>query len=72
MGNGKFPDYIFGDSGWVKRMRIRDNSIILKHPEWVTKFSDEYDCYDVLYVEDYVDDPEFYYGGPGKNPKCPW
>lgn len=71
MGNGRFPDFVFGNSGWVKRMRIRDNSMVLKFPGWVEHYSDEYDCYDVDFVRDYLEDPELYYGGPGKNPKCP-
>ncbi|OIW03408.1 hypothetical protein TanjilG_12005 [Lupinus angustifolius] len=70
MGCGGFPD-VFHESGSMTRMRIHDNSEFLKIPEWVDDFSDEYNCYDVMYVGDYVEDPEFYYGGPGKNPKCP-
>ncbi|KAL0558126.1 hypothetical protein IC582_006691 [Cucumis melo] len=71
MGNGKFPDYISGDSGWVKRIRVRDNSMILKFPNFVEHYSDEYDCYDVDFIREYLDDPELYYGGPGKNWRCP-
>ena len=71
MGSGKFADYAFGDSGVIKRMRIHDNSASLKIPEWVETFSDEYNCYDVQYVSDYLEDPEFYYGGPGRNLLCP-
>ncbi|PON86188.1 hypothetical protein TorRG33x02_180620 [Trema orientale] len=71
MGSGRFPDYVFGNSGVVKRMRIHDNSATLKFPEWVEQFTDEFNCYDVEYVEDYIEDPEFYYGGPGRNPMCP-
>ncbi|XP_040995979.1 uncharacterized protein LOC121242140 [Juglans microcarpa x Juglans regia] len=56
MGNGNFPDPNWGNSGWIKRMRIHDNSAALKFPD---------------YVSDYVEDPEFYYGGPGKNFICP-
>ncbi|KAF2304388.1 hypothetical protein GH714_030653 [Hevea brasiliensis] len=68
MGNGQFPDGMFGNSGTVKRLRIRENSLILKFPEWVFTYSDDYDCYRTLYVEDYIEDPEFYYGGPGRSP----
>ncbi|KAK7291020.1 hypothetical protein RIF29_05858 [Crotalaria pallida] len=70
MGCGRFPNP-FHESGAITRMRIHDNSAALKIPEWVDDFSDEYNCYDVMYVGDYVEDPEFYYGGPGKNPMCP-
>lgn len=43
----------------------------LKIPEYVAYFSDEYNCYDVWFVSDYIEDPELYYRGPGQNPKCP-
>ncbi|KAI3454118.1 hypothetical protein Pfo_010781 [Paulownia fortunei] len=71
MGSGHFPDYVTGNSGYVKRMRVLENNLILRFPQWVNGYSDEYDCYDIYYISDYVEDPEFYYGGPGRNPKCP-
>ena len=52
-------------------MRIHDNSPTLKFPDWVETYTDEYNCYDVSYVGDYIEDPEFFYGGPGKNYICP-
>lgn len=73
MGNGQFP--MFDDygciSGCMKRMRVRENSLDLRFPEFVNTYADEYNCYNVYYVEDYVEDPEFYYGGPGKSLWCP-
>ncbi|KAH9619250.1 hypothetical protein KSS87_019432 [Heliosperma pusillum] len=65
MGSGELgsPD---PRSGWTKRMRIRDNSMILKYPEWVSRYSDDYDCYATYLLWEYMDDPEFYFGGPGK------
>ncbi|MBA0797310.1 hypothetical protein Gohar_008025 [Gossypium harknessii] len=71
MGNGHFPDYIDGNSGYMKRMRILDISLNLKFPEWVGTYADEYWCYQSQYVSDYVVDPEFYFGGPGRNEMCP-
>ncbi|KAK7310737.1 hypothetical protein RJT34_08433 [Clitoria ternatea] len=70
MGNGQFASYFEGSS-YVKRMRIHDNSETLKIPEWAYAYTDEYNCYGVFYMIDYVEDPEFYYGGPGRNPMCP-
>ncbi|KAK2398748.1 tRNA-splicing ligase [Trifolium repens] len=69
MKNGEFVQP-FMDSASILRMRVHDNSAFWKIPEWVAKFSDEYNCYDVYYFEDYVEDPLFYYGGPGRNPMC--
>ncbi|XP_058224843.1 protein neprosin-like isoform X2 [Rhododendron vialii] len=73
MGNGQFPNWDdYGcRSGCVKRMRVRENSLDLRFPEFVNAYADEYRCYDVFYIEDYVEDPEFYYGGPGKSLWCP-
>ncbi|KAK4422243.1 hypothetical protein Salat_1806600 [Sesamum alatum] len=71
MGNGKFPDYVFGNSGYIKRMRVVENNMVLRFPQWVNGWSDEYDCYGIFYLSDYVEEPEFYFGGPGRNPMCP-
>ncbi|KAF7830489.1 putative neprosin [Senna tora] len=72
MGSGQFPTVPFWDyCGTVSRMRIQDNSAILKSPPLLQPFTDEYNCYEARYVSDYVEDPEFYYGGPGRNPSCP-
>jgi hypothetical protein len=68
--NGEFVQP-FMDSAFILRMRVHDNSVFWKIPEWVGKFSDEYNCYGVYYLGDYVEDPLFYYGGPGRNPMCP-
>ncbi|XP_074319140.1 protein neprosin-like [Silene latifolia] len=65
MGSGELgaPD---PRSGWTKRMRVRDNSMVLKYPDWVTRYSDDYDCYPTYFLWEYMVDPEFYFGGPGK------
>ncbi|XP_068307784.1 protein neprosin-like [Pyrus communis] len=71
MGSGQFADFVWGTSGSVKRIRIHDNSPELKLPEYADVYMDEFNCYDVKYLVDYVEEPEFYYGGPGRNPMCP-
>lgn len=73
MGSGQFSDNVLGTSGSIKRIRIKEHRNELKFPEWVNCYSDEYECYDYFYQSDYVEDPEFYYGGPGsyRNPYCP-
>ncbi|CAJ1972757.1 unnamed protein product [Sphenostylis stenocarpa] len=70
MGNGQFASALSFSSA-ITRMRIHDNSEALKIPEWASGYSDEYNCYDVWYMSDYTDDPQFYYGGPGRNRFCP-
>lgn len=71
MGSGRYPDFIMHSSGYVKRMRVLENNLILQFPQWVNLYTDEYRCYDVYYIHDYVEDPEFYYGGPGSGYLCP-
>ncbi|VFQ84704.1 unnamed protein product [Cuscuta campestris] len=71
MGSGDFPEIIFGASGSVKRMRVLGNSLDLTVPDWAYPYADEYKCYDSYYLTDYVPEPEFYYGGPGRCPICP-
>lgn len=71
MGNGEFPDWVDQNCGSFKRIRILDNSLVLKFPEFINTYTDEFRCYDVYYVSDYIEDPEFFYGGPGKNVLCP-
>lgn len=71
MGSGQFSDWVFKDSGFIKRMRVLQNSGVIRFPAWVNSFADEYNCYDTFYHREYVQDPEFYYGGPGRNYRCP-
>lgn len=71
MGSGRFSDYIMQSSGYIKRMRVLGNNMELKFPQWINIYTDEYNCYDTYYFTDYVEEPEFYYGGPGRNYKCP-
>lgn len=70
MGCGRFATDML-EAASVTRIRIHDNSAMWKFPEWVYEYSDEYRCYDVWYVGDYVEDPLLYFGGPGRNPMCP-
>ncbi|XP_030955689.1 uncharacterized protein LOC115977805 [Quercus lobata] len=71
MGNGNFPLPYLCNSGCITRMRIHDNSPTLKFPDWLETYTDKYNCYDVMYVGDYIEDPEFFYGGPDRNYICP-
>ncbi|XP_020412965.1 uncharacterized protein LOC18790036 [Prunus persica] len=72
MGSGHFAESsVWGTSGVIKRIRVHENSPGLKFPDIVNTLMDEFNCYDVKYLSDYVEDPEFYYGGPGRNYMCP-
>ncbi|CAA0838399.1 Protein of Unknown Function (DUF239 [Striga hermonthica] len=71
MGSGEFSDFVMQNSGYIKRMRVLQYDLVLKFPQWVFMYADEYNCYNYYFLSDYVDDPEFYYGGPGRSPICP-
>ncbi|KAF9615994.1 hypothetical protein IFM89_027933 [Coptis chinensis] len=60
--------------GWgcfMRQIRIRDNSFELKYPYFVDTYTDEYNCYHAFNFWEYTADPEFFFGGPGRNPLCP-
>lgn len=71
MGSGSYAMPPFGSSGSVRRIRVVVGTKVIKFPDFVNSYSDEYDCYDTFYNHEYMQDPEFYYGGPGRNWKCP-
>ncbi|MCD7469503.1 hypothetical protein HAX54_008603 [Datura stramonium] len=71
MGSGAFPIFIFGNTGFMKNMRILDNAMELMFPQNVDAYSEEYNCYRPQYMGDYIEEPEFHFGGPGRNPLCP-
>jgi hypothetical protein len=71
MGSGYYGSVGYPVAASILKMRVHDNSAMWKIPEWVDKFSDEYNCYNYEYIADYVEDPLFYFGGPGRNLRCP-
>ncbi|XP_035831044.1 uncharacterized protein LOC110876003 isoform X2 [Helianthus annuus] len=71
MGNGEMPPAMYDECGTMARMRVEQNSGPLIMPEWTQVNVDEYRCYDISYLIDYVADPIFYYGGPGRSWRCP-
>ncbi|XP_031250284.1 uncharacterized protein LOC116108147 [Pistacia vera] len=73
MGSGEMADTLMGSACYIKNIRIIDNSLQLKYPEWVSTWGDEKDCYSVVNDEkDYKDGPVFFFGGrPGKSVYCP-
>ncbi|XP_058106302.1 protein neprosin-like [Magnolia sinica] len=71
MGSGSFSQDWFHGPCFMKEIRIRSNSLVWKYPEWVYTYQDQYNCYDAFnYVEGHSD-PPFFFGGPGRNFKCP-
>ncbi|XP_031255684.1 uncharacterized protein LOC116113666 [Pistacia vera] len=72
MGSGEMANALLGNACFIKNVRIIDNSLQLKYPEWVATWGDEYYCYNVFNdVKDYRDGPIFFFGGqPGSNLYC--
>ncbi|KAK1436064.1 hypothetical protein QVD17_01839 [Tagetes erecta] len=71
MGNGQTPPAMFDNCGTMTRMRVERNSGPLMMPGWTEVAVDEWSCYDIMYIVDYVSDPIFFYGGPGRSVFCP-
>ncbi|CAJ2643837.1 unnamed protein product [Trifolium pratense] len=72
MGSGDEANNRFGHACYVSNVRIKDNSQILKYPQFVSTYTREPYCYGALNDAPYGKDPIFYFGGPGRNPPyCP-
>ncbi|XP_018482156.1 uncharacterized protein LOC108853209 isoform X1 [Raphanus sativus] len=72
MGSGRWASYRFGESCFHTNVRIKDYSLQIKYPEYLSEYSDEYDCYSTkLDRETYMSEPMFFFGGPGQNRFCP-
>ena len=67
MGSGHFPEEGFSRASYFKNLQIVDGSNILRFPKKSFIVAEKPNCYNVTNFVNY-----FYYGGPGKNPNCPW
>ncbi|KAK7283215.1 hypothetical protein RIF29_12594 [Crotalaria pallida] len=73
MGSGDFASGLEGQACYMKNIRIRDFSLQLKYPPFVSTMAQEPYCYSALnYREGIVGEPTFFFGGPGRvSPYCP-
>ncbi|XP_056863877.1 uncharacterized protein LOC108850237 [Raphanus sativus] len=72
MGSGRWPSYRYGEACFHTNVRIKDYSLQIKYPPYLSEYSDEYDCYSTkLNRETYRAEPMFFFGGPGQNRFCP-
>lgn len=71
MGSGQFPDQGFSKASYFKNIQIVDESNNLRAPKDLETFSEQPNCYDVQTRSNRNWGSHFYYGGPGRNPKCP-
>ncbi|KAK3438382.1 hypothetical protein EUGRSUZ_C02999, partial [Eucalyptus grandis] len=68
MGSGEYSEAFHGRACYIKNVRIVDYSLSLKYPEMVQVYNDEVYCYNGNNHRDTpVDEPVFYFGGPGQN-----
>lgn len=73
MGSGDFANGLFGNSCFMRNVRIKDYSLALKYPQYVATTAEEPYCYNSYnYIERYGVEPVLYFGGPGRRPPyCP-
>ncbi|KAK4764179.1 hypothetical protein SAY87_013617 [Trapa incisa] len=70
MGSGHFPEEGFGKASYFRNIQVVDESNNLKAPKGIGTFTEQSNCYDVQTGNNGDWGHYFYYGGPGKNPKC--
>ncbi|XP_010536833.1 PREDICTED: uncharacterized protein LOC104811722 [Tarenaya hassleriana] len=71
MGSGRFPDEGFTKASYFRNIQVVDHSNNLKAPKGLNTFTEQSNCYDVQMGKNDDWGHFFYYGGPGRNPKCP-
>ncbi|CAA7025955.1 unnamed protein product [Microthlaspi erraticum] len=72
MGSGEWASDFFGEACFHTNVRIKDYSLQIKYPQYLSEYVDEYNCYSAkLHRDTYISEPHFYFGGPGQNRLCP-
>lgn len=73
MGSGHFPEEGYGRASYFRNLQIINgsNALVTPPPDTIQTFSDHPNCYGILFGNNADWGDYFYYGGPGKNPKCP-
>ncbi|XXG42727.1 hypothetical protein AAC387_Pa01g2932 [Persea americana] len=71
MGSGHFADVGFGQASYFRNLEIvdADNSLTSVGP--ISTIAENTNCYDIKSSKSGDWGTYFYYGGPGRNPKCP-
>ncbi|XP_010547698.1 PREDICTED: uncharacterized protein LOC104819360 [Tarenaya hassleriana] len=71
MGSGHFAEEGFSKASYYRNIQIVDWDNNLVPPTNLKVIADHPNCYDIQGGINKVWGNYFYYGGPGKNPKCP-
>ncbi|CAH9085480.1 unnamed protein product [Cuscuta epithymum] len=71
MGSGGFPSEGFAKASYFRNLKVVDAFNNLKDPEDLGTFTNNSNCYDVKMGKNNKWENYFYYGGPGRNSRCP-
>lgn len=72
MGSGHFPEEDYKKASFFKFIQVVDESNQIKDPKDFSTSSQAPSCYGIKNNKSKEGGVYFYYGGPGRNPNCPW
>eukprot|EP00249_Psilotum_nudum_P004177 c17720_g2_i4 orf=360-713(+) len=70
MGSGHFAEEGFGRASYFRNLEFVDEQNDLRPVNGLQITADKSNCYDIKLSFDSNWGSHFYYGGPGRNPKC--
>ena len=70
MGSGYFAEDGFGKASYFRNLEIVDSDNSLSSAQDIQTLAENVNCYDIKSSYDNDWGQHFYYGGPGRNPKC--
>ncbi|XP_074351660.1 protein neprosin-like [Apium graveolens] len=71
MGSGNFPGEEYKKASYFRNIQVVDGSNQLRDAKDVKTLTEQSSCYDIQTGKNGQWGTYFYYGGPGRNPKCP-
>ncbi|XP_010544512.1 PREDICTED: uncharacterized protein LOC104817135 [Tarenaya hassleriana] len=71
MGSGHFPEEGFGRAAFFTNLYVIDTTSVPKDPESLHPYITDHNCYNLIPDRSGPLGTFFYYGGPGRNPRCP-
>ncbi|CAA0814498.1 Protein of Unknown Function (DUF239 [Striga hermonthica] len=71
MGSGQFAESGFANASYFRNLELVDMDNNLVAAQEISTLAENPDCYDIKSYNNNEWGTYFYYGGPGRNPKCP-
>ncbi|KAL5566834.1 hypothetical protein UlMin_029998 [Ulmus minor] len=71
MGSGHFAEDGFGKASYFRNLEIVDSDNSLSSVREISTLAENTNCYNIKSFYNNAWGTYFYYGGPGKNPRCP-